>query len=47
MNKTALSLLLCDGLGKLKRRTRPSRCTLWEPWVDSFDQPISLSKKYL
>jgi len=31
MNKTALSLLLCDALGKLKRRTRVSRRTVWEP----------------
>jgi len=32
LNKTALSLVLCDALGKLKRRTRASRHTVWDPW---------------
>ena len=32
MDKTA-NLLLCDALRKLKRRTRASRRTVWEPWV--------------
>jgi len=31
-NKTALNSLLCDALGKFKRRTRASRNTVWEPW---------------
>jgi len=32
MNKTALNLLYCNALGKFKRLTRASRCTVWEPW---------------
>jgi len=33
MNTTALNLLLCDALCKLKRRTRASRRRVWEPWL--------------
>jgi len=35
MGKTALSLRLCDALGKLKERFRVSRCIVWEPWAYS------------
>jgi len=31
MNKTALSLLLCDALRKLKRRTKALQRMVWEP----------------
>jgi len=33
MSKTALSLRLCDALGKLKQRIRASRRIVWEPWA--------------
>jgi len=35
MSKTALSLRLCDALGKLKQRIRASRRIAWKPWAYS------------